>query len=107
MVNANEGVAKFVHYSPIDVLTIMHLNGLSELLYQSMLTKIYEPAGMSFCSLNEKIYIESEFSVLGYSCIYFVGSKLFTHSHNKKTLIRAYKIFFIQSNVLLSKMKLY
>lgn len=65
MVNVNEGVAKFVHYSPIDVLTIMHRNGLSELLYQSMLTRIYEPAGISFCSLNEKIYIESEFSVLG------------------------------------------
>ena len=65
MVRGKVGVAKLVHSKAMDVLTMMHLKGSKALLYQSMFTRMYEPAGMFFCNLNENMYIESEFSVFG------------------------------------------
>ncbi len=55
MVSGKVGDARFVQSKPIDVLTIIHLKGSKALLYQSIFTRIYEPAGMFFWSLKENM----------------------------------------------------
>lgn len=58
----------------IEVLTIMQRYGNKAEAYQSKFIRMYDPAGIFFCNLNENMYIESEFYVLGYNWICLSGS---------------------------------
>lgn len=56
---------KFVQDKEIDVFIIIQVYGRMSDEYQSMFIRMYDYDGMLFESLNENMYIESEFYVLG------------------------------------------